>query len=390
MKFTITLGDFQKLLQKTLTAIPPKTTLPVLEHLHFTLSGTKLKVIATDQDITIITTVPVVSEDEGKILVPGRRLNDIIKLQDKGDIEFEADPADYDITLRTASGVYQMKGLDADEYLNIPELFENPNPLDRATDDYGKGKAEFKRDELVWLASKTSFAVSTDEFRPAMTGVFFQFRGEYVNTVATDSYRLVVAKSTSETERFPKDLDIIIPAKSIEMLKKIDADPSMTLIENHGKITHARFETVDSVFITKVIDEKFPPYESVLPSSHLYQLYVNQKDLAKAISRVSIQTSTMTKHIRLIAEQNSLAIIGKDEESGTIGDEKLECEFNGERTEIGFNFKYLLDAVQNLESENQANTKILLKFSEPSKPVILKNGDDSEKLTMLVMPVRIS
>ena len=395
MKFTVSLQEFHKLLQKVLPAIPPKTTMPILEHLHFSLAGDLLNVIATDQDITIKSFLPVTNGEDGEVLVPGRKLNDIIKLLDlKGNVDFNSNVENFEIKLKTSTGKYIIKGLNPVEYLNIPELFHSKKPDISNESDKSSGEpsniANFKREELINLATKTVFAVSGDEFRPAMTGVLFQFRDNFVCAVATDSYRLAKVISRSESGTYPLNLDIIIPARSVELLKKVDADVIMSLIQTVGKITHIRFDFGDTIFITRIIDEKFPPYESVIPGNNNLFLSINQKDIVTAIQRVSTQTSFVSKQVRMIIEPENINISGRDEESGAFGDENLSCEFNGEKLEIGFNFKYLLDAIEYIETDEESKNQIVMTFSEPTRPVLIKPKNEQLEILMLIMPVRLS
>ncbi len=395
MKFSVKLSDLQKLLEKTLPAIPPKSTLPVLEHLHFSLNADNLEVIATDQDITIMSKLQVAGETEGSILVPGRKLNDIVKLLGtEGNITFEADTDNYDIKLKTDDGNYSMKGLNTEEYLDIPELFDSgPSTIEKpdiAAADTGPASASLTKDEMRRLSSKTVFAVSQDEFRQAMTGVLFEFRGNRVNSVATDSYRLSKAVVKREENSFPVELNIILPARSVELLKKVDDDVVVSVIESQGKITHTRFDIDNTVFITKVIAEKFPPYESVIPDSNELMAVVDQRKLMQAIRRVAIFTSEISKQIRLRMTENHISITGKDEEYGTDGSEELPCEYTGKEIEIGFNYRFLEEALQNMDVSEKDDYKLLITFSEPTRPVLIKPKDEENELLMLIMPVRIS
>jgi DNA polymerase-3 subunit beta len=395
MKFTANLSAFQSTLQKAMPAIPRKSTLPVLEHLHFTLKGEELSIVATDQDITIKTTLKVVGSADGSILVPGRRISEIIKaLNQSGDITFSTNEDTFEIKLQTASGKYDMKGLDHNEYLNTPELFESSKPDVDITGDKvtflspDSKTAFFGKKDLSYISNKTVFAVSSDEFRPAMNGVLFQFRENYVNAVATDSFRLAKAVLRSETKRFPDDLDVIIPARSMEVLKKADEDVLMSVIETRGKQTHARFDFGDTVFITRLIDEKFPPYETVIPLSSNFKALVSQKELVSCIKRVSIFTSDVSHQIRVKFEPNQIIIIGEDEDTGAHADETLDCEYTGKSFEIAFNYKYLEQALDNLDGETEGN-RVMVLFTEPAKPVIVRPERDNEDLLMLIMPVRI-
>ena len=396
MKFTVSLQDFQKVLQKVLPAIPRKSTLPILEHLHFSLTGDTLKIIATDQDITIMSLLNVSGSADGSILVPGHKIGAIGKVLDAvGTLEFNANIETKDINLITATGKYNMKGIAADEYLDIPELFESEKPNVEITDGLIKILIDkthasfFKKSEIVRLASKTFIAVSNDEFRPAMNGVLFQFRESYINAVATDSFRLVKIVLKSEEKAFPKDLDIIVPTRTVDLLRKADDDVILSIIENRNRPTHVRIDVGDTVFITRLIDEKFPPYESVIPQNNEIKVLVTQKDLATAIQRVSIFTSENSNQIRMSIDKNSILLFGEDEETGSQGNETIDCDYKGKKFDVGFNYKYLLDAVQNIDTTAD-NPKLFLTFSEPTRPVLVKPNTEVEDLLMLIMPVRIS
>lgn len=387
MIFKASLSKFQDTLQKALPAMPRKSTLPVLEHLSFTLEGNNLKIIATDQDIIILSNLEVEGLEDGKILVPGYKINEITKaLGSKGDIEFSTNEETFEIVLQTSFGKYKMKGLDEEEYLDIPVLFSTDKPN---IDESNPPTAKFTADEINRLAEKTGFAVSIDEFRPAMTGVLFEFKGDHVNAVATDSFRLVKAVNRSETNSYVEDISIIMPSRTIDLLKKIDEDVTMSTIETQGKTTHARFDYGTTVLISRIIDEQFPAYETVIPDDNDLSATIPQKELLAAIRRVSIFANTDSNQVKLSLQENVLQVLGEDEESGTQAQETIECEFPGEQFSIGFNYRYLEQALQNTEDEMGDTGMVLMSFSEPNRPALIMPKENTDELLMLIMPVRI-
>lgn len=396
MKFKATIGEFLKRVQKTLPAIPPKATLPVLEHLNFKLDDNRLRIIATDQDITIMSNIEVSGIENGSVLVPGRKLEAIIKaLGSTGEFEFQSDQENFEIKLLTSRGNYTMKGLNPEDYIELPELFESKKPIINpeehdGTIDASSPMAQFTKEEITKLATKTIFAVSNDEFRPAMTGVFFQFRSTFVNAVATDSYRLVKSTVNAEEAKYPQEFDIIIPQKSVDLLRKVDDDLIISFIETVGKISHARFDIGDTIYITRVINEKFPPYESVIPANNNLILTVSKDDLVNAIKRVSIFTSSISKQIKVVISQNMLTVVGEDEDSGNHAKEEIACDYSGESLEIGFNFKYLEDALNHIDSNEAEEGLIKMSFSESSKPALISPKAEKDELLMLLMPIRLS
>jgi DNA polymerase-3 subunit beta len=393
MKFSVALPEFQKALQKNLPAIPRKSTLPVLEHLHFSLSGNELRIVSTDQDITIMSHLNVSGTEDGSILVPGRKIGDLVKTLSEGQLDFTANESTNEIKLKTSTGKYTLRGLSTSEYLDIPELFESEKPdLEKVKVGEKSGKAPamyFSKDSISWLANKTFYAVSTDEFRPAMNGVLFQFRENNITAVSTDSYRLVKAVSHAEKGSYPNELDLIVPARAIELLRKVDSDVIMSVIETRNKVTHARFDVGDTVFITRLIDEKFPPYESVIPMNNELKATINQKDIINAINRVAHCTSELNHQVKMILDKNAISISGQDEDSGSEGDESITCDFSGNKLTIGFNYKYLFDAISNIDIDEEKQA-VLMTFSEPTRPVLIKPVKEELDLLMLIMPVRLS
>ncbi len=394
MKFKAKISQFQALLQRTMPAIPRKSTLPVLEHLHFTLDDGHLQVIATDQDITIKSRLEVEAEAQGAILVPARKLNDIIKaLGSTGEFEFSTNDETFEIIIITPLGKYSLKGLPAEEYIDLPELYGTENQQDDPDGTIisaGSGmKVKFEKNAIKRAAAKTVFAVSQDEFRPAMTGVLFEFTTGNFSAVSTDSFRLVQVKIHDENAGFPDETDIIVPSRAVDILSKVDSDVVMSDIQTQGKITHLRFDAGDTVFISKIIDERFPPYESVLPPSSDYQATVDLKDITSAIRRIAIVTSKISNQIRVKLTENNMFITGEDEESGDYGNESVPCDYSGPEMTIGFNYVYLEQALDNLFDESK-DDKVVFNINEPTKPIIIKPINDDGNLLMLIMPVRLA
>ena len=396
MKFKVSLQEFQDKLQKTLPAVPPKSTLPILEHLNFKIEDNKLKIIGTNQDITIMTTLEVEGESSGSVLVPARKLDAFVKaLGNKGDIEFGVDPDNYEINIKTERGSYRMKGLNPDEYLDLPVLFDSKRPDTdyRSTDgtiDTSIPNAVIGKKDIQRLTEKTTFAVSSDEFRPAMTGVLFQFIEDNLHAVATDGYRLVKASAKPEKVSFADETELIIPSKTADLLRKVDGDVIVSIIEGSGSFSNVRFDIGDdTVLISKLIDENFPPYESVIPDNNELFAYVDGKEFSRAIKRISLFSNNISKQIRVDLEENNLKLRSYDEESGNSGEEQITCEYTSEKMEIGFNYSYLEDALQNIDPQDTEDDLVMMTFSEPHKPVLVMPKSDENNLLMLIMPVRL-
>ena len=372
MRFTVALADLQKALQKVLPAIPAKSTIPVLEHLHASLSGSDLAFTATDQEITISLTAAVAGGDDGSVLIPARQFNDLIReLGSTGTVEVQADETNL-ISIKTPTGTYEMKGLDASEFPSIP-----PFP-DAQT-------AQLTQSDMLRMANKTVFAVSTEEYRPSMTGVFFQFDGATAIAVATDGFRLSRVNITAPKESpFPKDLEVIIPSRAVDLLKKVDGDVTMDVSR-----THARFTIGTLTITTRIIDEKYPPYQNVIPSDNDKTLIVNQREVMHAIKRVSLFANANTRHVRFKIAGSEMSVQSEDEDSGGKGRETVPCEFTEDEFEVGFNYRYLEEAIKNITSDDDPDLNVRMTFSTSIRAVLITPGIEGESLLMLVMPVKI-
>jgi len=394
MRFSAPIGEFQKVLQKVFPAIPTKATIEVLEYYNLILEDNILKIIGTDQDLIIMAKIQVTDHESGRILVPAKKLNEIIKeLGNTGILEFITDIENYNIEIRTQNGQFDMKGLDPEEYLTLPQLFENDSKL--AIDD-GLAVAEtpaitFFDNQLSWLCDKSYHSISRDEYRPQMNGMLLQFNGNSINSVSTDSFRLTKTVIKSERSVYPEDIKILIPLKTVEYLKKITSSVNLTFIKRDDKISHLKFIYDNIIFITNVINEKFPPYETVIPENNNIELKVNKNNFISAIRRSALFADDKTKQLKISFKHKLLEIQAIDESRGTKAFETLPCDANHEPYEIGFNGKYLLDALSNLEDNENSETIVRLTFGEPEKPVLMFNADDIDgKLLMLLMPIRIS
>lgn len=376
--------------------LPQKSTIPVLEHIYLSLENGILKAISSDKDITLMSWIDVESEGDGKILIPGKKITDIIKSY-SGTIMviFEADLENFDVNITVGQGNFKFKGLDPDDYLSIPELFDdNTNEFDNLDAEQalieGNKSFQMNKETLVRLCSKTSIAISDDEYRPSMTGVLFQFRENFINAVSTDSYRLVKAVAQLDKPSRINDIDVIIPGKSIEFLKKVDDDNvSLSFIENNNKISHIRFEFGSTIFITKLIDEKFPPYELVIPTNNHNELIVDKNQLLHKLKPLGTMTSKKQSQIRLLINPDNLVLSFNDEESQTTGKEVLSCEFNNENYEVAYNIKFIEEAVANIADNETIDNMIKITFSEPNKPSLVLPMVENNDLLMLVMPVRL-
>lgn len=375
MRFSASLSEFSQLLQRVLPAVPPKSTLPVLENFYFSLSGGALQAVATDQELTIISSLEVDGEKDGEVLVPARKLSDVVKaLGNHGRLTLESDESNNKILLSTERGEYSMFGLSPDEFPIIPDF------------DSGK-RASFDGDLLSRAADKTYFAVSKDEFRPAMTGVFFQFAADKVNVVSTDSFRLVrvVLSAGEQVELAGSEYDVIVPARAMDLMRKVKDRVSMLVSE-----THVRFDSDGTTIISRLIDERFPAYENVIPKDNDKFVRFFPSEVNAAIKRVALFSSAVSRQVHFNLTADAWNISGEDVESGSKANETLQCEYRGDAPfDIGFNHRYIEEVLSTLLDDKNGEAE--MSFSTSVRPALLRqvaNEEVQEDVLMLIMPVK--
>jgi DNA polymerase-3 subunit beta len=370
MKFTVSTSDLQRILSKLAGVIPSKSTMPILETLLFELVNNTLNVTATDLVVSSTISIDVSGSEDGIVAIPAKRLLDTMRSLPDTSVMFMIDPTTNKIRITTPTGEYALTGESAKEYPQIPPF---------------KGSSEFviESSALKKIVYRTSFAVSTDELRPAMMGILLQASGSEIRAVATDGHRLSRASYRTDT---PARLnrDVIIPSKALAILAKAVESGTCTVSISD---THARFAYDHSVLISRTIEETYPNYESVIPQDNTKLAIVNRDQTIASIRRVSLYASATTHQIKIELGVNSLKLSAQDVDFGGEATETLPCEYDGEKLEIGFNAIYLGDILSHLDTD-----RVILKFSTATRAGIIVPAEElqHESTVMLIMPVRLN
>ena len=371
MKFIVSSTQLLKQLQILGGVINTNNTLPILDNFLFELNQTQLKISASDLETTMSATIDVEADESSSIAVPARLLLDFLKTLPDQPITFKLDDNNT-FEISSDSGKYAIPYANGEEFPKSVEL-EAPS----ATTLSGK--------ILGNAISKTIFASGNDDLRPVMSGVFFQFSTESLTFVATDAHKLVkyVRKDVKANEL----AEFIMPKKPLTLLKNIlsGTEDDVTIEYND---TNAKFIFGDSILICRLIDGKYPNYEAVIPKENPNRLTLDRGLFYNSVRRVSIFSSKTTHQIRLKMAGTELKISAEDLDFSNKADERLQCSYEGDDMQIGFNSRFLLEMLNNLNSN-----EILLEMSIPNRAGILTPIDgleEGEEITMLVMPVMLS
>jgi len=373
MHFTVSKGILQKGLQKVVGVIPTKTTIPILENVLLELQGNELKVTGTDLEICISTEVVVNGEMDGSCAIPAKALNEILRELPEIPIEFQLEDQNK-ISIRTQNGLYKLGSQPKEEFPTI-------------TLEQSEGQIDIESDLLARMINKTIFAVSTDELRTTLMGVYFQLMAEEFRCVATDGHRLVKIR-TMEVKSPDFQKNVIVPTKALSlMLRNLESLEEPQPIKISFGESHLIFSLDETFIYSKIIEGQYPKYENVIPIDNDKKMIVNKAELGAAVRRVAIFSNSFTHQIKFVIENDKLKISSEDIEYGGEGQEEIAVKYDAEILEIGYNGLYILDLIKNIDTDEVV---FLLKDSVSAAIVTPVTQKTNEDLMMLIMPIRLT
>ena len=370
MKFSASSSDLRKALQTVSGAVPTKSTLPILECILFETDKGKLRLSATDLEISIVQRLSLDVEEDGpaRVAVPARRLVDTLRALPILPVQFSAD-SEFNVSLTTDQGHYKMVGHDGADYPALPELAD--------------GTTVETDGELVKRAvQKTGFAVSRDALRPAMMGIYFQLGSDTGRAVSTDGHRLV--KLSLDKLTVAGEIDFIVPEKAMTLAARVAPDGACTLKVDGG---YVGFDFGEARVLARLIDEPYPNYQAVIPMENDKRMTVSRDEMLAAVKRVALYSSSMTNQIRLSIEKDNVTLSAEDIERASSASETVKCDFDGDELVIGFNGAYLTEVLNNIDGED-----VLFEFSSPNRAGVVTPAEqqDDENIMMLIMPVMLN
>ncbi|WP_140936999.1 DNA polymerase III subunit beta [Sphingobacterium lumbrici] len=371
MRFIVSTSVLLKQLQAISGASSSSTVLPILENFLFEIKDNTLTISATDLQTSMVTSLPIEAKEEGRVAMPSKILIDTLKTLPDQPVAFSVDANTLAIEISAGDGKYKLSGENADDFPKIP-VVENVTTVNIVAPI------------LAEAINKTIFAVSNDELRPAMSGVLVQLGDQHITFVATDAHRLVRYRRTDISTEKPTS--IILPKKALALLKSsLPSDDVTVSIEYNN--TNAFFKFGSIHLICRLVDERYPDYEAVIPQVNPNKLTVDRLLFLNTLRRVVIFANKTTHQVRLKINGSELHISAEDLDFSNEAHERLSCQFEGEDLEIGFNAKFLVEMLNNLNCE-----EVVLEMSTPNRAGLLVPAikQDNEDILMLVMPVMLN
>ena len=373
MKFKVSSAALFGRLTSINRVLNNKNSFPILDCFLFDIQGTQLSLTASDSESTLITTMDIIeSSQDARFCIKAKTIQDSLK-------EIADQPITLDVNLDTMeihgeyqNGSFNIVGERADEY---------PTPHNMEGDVFS---FEMKQTTLLGGINRTLFATADDEIRPVMTGIYFDFTPENLVFVGTDGRKLVRCKDFSVKSE--QQVGFILPKKPANILKsllaKVDGDITLTFNDKLAQVKSADF-----TLTCRLIDGRYPNYNSVIPQNNPYIARIDRSALASTLKRVLVFSSQSSAQIKLAFKKDMLTVSGQDVDFSTSAEERLICEYDSPAMNIGFKGTLLLDILNNLEC-----TEVTFQLADPSRAGIIMPAEqrEGEEILMLLMPMMLN
>jgi len=365
MRCEIEHSVFVESLSGIITAIPSRTTYPVLQNILLEVVNQKLTLAATDLDSYIRTEIPLVlgsRTEPGKIILPGRKLFEACREISAPQLVLETE--ENNVRLQAGPSKFLFAGLDPAEYP------EPPSPPSGES-------LKFSLTMLLDAFETTNFAVSHDESRPAMCGLYWEVKNKEMRMVATDGYRLALVKKISN---FPQKISCIIPPKVFGLLPRTEEEVIITTDP-----TKISFVLSNTTIISRLIEGPYPDYERVIPKEQPNILRIKREHLMAGLRRTAVFAHPVGRLVVLELSKQELSLFAQSPEIGSAT-EKLECSYKGSDLKIGFNVNYLLEVLRHIDTE-----EVQIELAGPLNAGLIRPGaasPETEKI-FLLMPIHL-
>lgn len=373
MNFIVSSSYLLKNLNVINGVITSNPVVPILDNVLFEIENGNLLITASDLQSSVMVEIQVESKGDGSIAIPAKILIDTLKNLPEQPVTFSIDNENYNIEINSDNGRYKLAGENATDFPKVPQVSDSYSMV-------------LKSDVLGNAISNTIFSTSTDELRPAMTGIFLKLSSSACTFVSTDGHRLV-KYIRSDITGDEVDHEMILPRKSLNLLKSTLPLNKSSEVKLEFNASNAFFSFDNIKMVCRLIDERYPDYENVIPLNNSNNVGVDKSEILSSLKRISIYANKTTNQVRFKISGGEMLISAEDLDFSNEANERISCEHEGADIEIGFNAKFLIEILSNLNSN-----RVTFKLSEPNKAglIIPDEIDDNEDITMLVMPVMLN
>ncbi|MEO1300710.1 MAG: DNA polymerase III subunit beta [Bacteroidota bacterium] len=368
MKFNIASEVLSKQLTALNSVIVNNPVIPILENFLFEIGGGQLRVTASDLQTSIVAELPIKTEAAGQIAIPARLLLDTLRSLPAQPLHFTIDENAYSIQIQSSHGEYNLAGENAADFPQVADVQEEMT--------LSMTGAVLKK-----AIQQTLVAVSHDELRPAMTGVYIDCSTSGSTFVATDGHRLV--RHIRKDLQVPTQRTLVVPRKTLVLLNGLlanDQEPAKLTVGTAN--IHFRLKHIS--VISRLIEERYPDYENVIPQNNPHVLTVSRASLLSSLKRVAIYASRTTNHVKLGVADNKLTLSAEDVDFFNKAHEELRCQYEATSLEIVFNAKMFIELLSSLSAQ-----EVVIRFSDAHKAALILPHEQmaAEDTLLLIMPL---
>ncbi|MEZ4827813.1 MAG: DNA polymerase III subunit beta [Bacteroidia bacterium] len=373
MNFIVSSSALHRHLSRIAGAIPSRSVLPIIENFLFEINGNRLKVSTTNLETSMQTMLSIESRGEPlRVAIPAKILLEILKALPEQPVTFIIDEDTFAVEISSENGKYKISGENGEDFPSIPNL-------------EGTESINLPMHAMFKAVIKTLFAASSDEDKAALNGILFDLGEHGATFVATDAHRLVRYRRVDVT--VPTPTRFIVPQKALNLLKaSLDPNDNHDIVIRYND-NNAFFQTQDLLLVCRLIDQKYPDYENVIPTQNPNKLFISKTELMGTLRRVNIFANKSTHQVCFAIKGSELEISSQDPDFANEAQEKLRCHYEGTDIEIGFNAALLMDVISNVETE-----EVVVELSQPGRAgLILPNlQEEGENVLMLIMPIMLN
>ncbi|MDR1006467.1 MAG: DNA polymerase III subunit beta [Bacteroidales bacterium] len=378
MKFIINGAKLNESIQHIASIVSTNNAMPAVENYMLALKDNFLVIRGTDLETMIEVKLELESFEAGdvnEVLVEAKLFGNLLSQLSSFPLTINVDDANLTVEIVAGTGKYKIAGLPIEGFPEPKEL-EEPQ------------MTTFTSRLLVNAIEKTSFATSTDDLRPQMTGVFCKQTADYITFVATDAHKMVRYRNMES--KSDDEFSFILPKKPLTIISKIISSFNEELeIVTRFNYSNVCFEFANYVFFSRLKEGQYPNYDAAIPKDNPNKLIVDRQMFLSGIKRAAILADPSTKQIRLILTTNQLVVVAANMGSNEAAKDTINCSYEGDKMEIGFNATYLIEMLSTLDTPN-----VLLEMSQPNRAGVMtpyeeQKTDNKEDVLMLLMPINL-
>lgn len=370
MKFSVEQDTFQQAIASVQRATATRVIQPILAHILLeSVDNNHLRLSATDLDFAVETMIPAMILEPGKSTINAKKLSEIVSKLPKETIQLDFDEATQTARIQCGTSLFDIRTLPAEEFPVIKQID-------------AEEAVEVNLPAFIRAVQHTVFAAASYEANNVLGGVYFKLTPGQLEMAATDGSRLARCVESLEGSTITQAVTAIIPAKALQEFLKLVGSASEGTLRVAIKDGQIAFRTETFYMLSRLLDGQYPQYEQLIPKDYKRVAYANRQALISSLERASVMANERTNIVKLTFDKNSLSLMAQTPDVGDSKD-NVNIQYDGDELNIAFNYKFVLDALKVIESDD-----VRMELNNGLSPTLFKSRDENGFLC-LVMPVQV-